>query len=229
MAWARGPAAEARSVSKAIPAVAGAVDTLRPAPWVHLAATTARRRTVAVTSGGGGGLAYGGGGGGVVRLVAANVITIGDGSAIAGVDAGACGGKGARGAGGGGSGGQIRLEAPFVQMNAMGTLAANGGGGGGNLNGTDINGQPGQLNASISFGAGSTQVSSLGGNGGAGDAPAGTAPATGCGVAEGMGGGGSAGRLQILAKGGAPNIHAQAVLSPSVPTGAATIGSADVH
>jgi hypothetical protein len=157
------------------------------------------------------------------------VITIGDGTAVAGINAGACGGKGSRGAGGGGSGGQIVLEAPFVQVGAKGTLAANGGGGGGNLNGTDIDGQPGQLSATVSYGAGSTMVSPLGGNGGAGDTPGGTGPPGGCGVAEGMGGGGAAGRLQILAKGGMPNLHAQAVLSPSVRSGAATTSAADVH
>jgi hypothetical protein len=182
------------------------------------------------SGGGGGGLADGGGGGGSVRLVAGNVITIGDGTSIQGINVGGCGGKAARGGGGGGSGGAISLEAPFVQLGAMGTLAANGGGGGGSPNNVDGDGQPGQLSATPAYGVGSTQVSQLGGNGGAGDAPQGTPPAgSGCGIIEGLGGGGSAGRLQILSKGNMPTLHAMSVLSPSIMSTAATTAVADVH
>jgi hypothetical protein len=182
------------------------------------------------SGGGGGGLADGGGGGGSVRLVAGNVITIGDGTSIQGVNVGGCGGKAGRGGGGGGSGGAISLEAPFIQLGALGTLAANGGGGGGSPNNVDGDGQPGQLSATPAYGVGSTMVSPLAGNGGAGDAPQGTPPAgSGCGIIEGLGGGGSAGRIQILSKGNTPTLHVMSVLSPSIMSAAATTAMADVH
>jgi hypothetical protein len=182
------------------------------------------------SGGGGGGLADGGGGGGAVRLVAGLVITIGDGVAVAGINAGGCGGKGSTGSGsgGGGSGGSIVLEAPFVQVLAKGTLAANGGSGGAYISSTASDGQPGQLGAAPALAPGNTPSSAGEGNGGAGDAPAGRAIInTVCGTLEGGGGGGAAGVVRV--RSATPGISNQAVLSPSVTSGAAQVVSADVH
>jgi len=184
------------------------------------------------SGGGGGGYADGGGGGGAVQLVAGEVITIGDGKTIAGVNAGGCGGKGSNGpdsGGGGGSGGFIMLEAPIVQFRPKGTLAANGGGGGGGEQLTATEGQPGDLSATLAYGAGSNRYTLLAGNGGAGDMPAGTSAATGCGLSEGRGGGGSTGLIEIVAQNGTPTLSLQAVLSPSIKSGAATTRMADIH
>jgi hypothetical protein len=181
------------------------------------------------SSGGGGGgdsSGIGGGGGGSVTLVAGAVLTIGDGTNLVGVNAGGCGGKGSGiGAGGGGSGGSILLEAPVVQLRAKATLAANGGGGGGTADG-----QEGQLSNVRSLGYGSSQVSQLAGYGGAGDSPAGTTASFGCGGAtEGLGGGGSAGTVRILAANATPNVNAQSVLSPSLASGGTAFAAATVN
>ena len=182
------------------------------------------------SGGGGGGVGDGGGGGGAVRLVAAVVITIGDGTAVAGVNAGACGGKGGGGGGGGGSGGTIVLEAPFVQLSAKGTLAANGGGGGASSSGAAVDGQPGQLNATGALAGGSFPGSAPGGNGGAGNTLAGTASLTqSCSGTIAVGGGGAAGRVEIRSSAGSANVNAQAVISPSISSGAARMTAADVH
>lgn len=183
------------------------------------------------SSGGGGGgygtgSGIGGGGGGSLTLVAGGVLTIGDGTNLVGVNAGGCGGKGAPvGAGGGGSGGSIVLEAPVVQLRAKATLAANGGGGGGTTDG-----QEGQLSNVRSLGYGSSQVSQLAGDGGAGDSPAGTTAFFSCGSGtEGLGGGGSAGTIRILAAKATPNVNAQSVLSPSLASGGTAYAAATVN
>jgi len=180
-------------------------------------------------SGGGGGGSTsgpGGGGGGAVQLVAGQVLTIGDGASVGGVNVGGCGGKGGGiGAGGGGSGGSILLEALIVQVRPKGTLAANGGGGGG---ATD--GQEGQLTNQRALGSGSSPVSQVSGNGGAGDTPAGTNALFACGsTSEGLGGGGAVGTIRILAAGGTPTVNAQAVLSPSATSGGATLAAATLN
>ena len=172
--------------------------------------------------GGGGGnrQAYGGGGG-AIRLVAGNVLTIGDGTTVGGVDAGGCGGKAAEFGvvgGGGGSGGSIWIEAPLVQLRAKAALAANGGGGGGTTEG-----QAGQLSNLRPLGSGSTQVSPLA-DGGAGNDPQGGSALGTCGTFEGYGGGGGAGAIRILSGGGTPSVNNQTVLSPSVSSGGTTFG-----
>ncbi|HET7542942.1 MAG TPA: hypothetical protein VFK05_23880 [Polyangiaceae bacterium] len=178
-------------------------------------------------SGGGGGGSYaGGGGGGALQLVAGQVLTIGDGSNIGGVNVGGCGGKGGGlGAGGGGSGGSILLEGLIVQVRPKGTLAANGGGGGG-----ASDGQEGQLSSVRALGSGSSLVSPLAGDGGSGDSPAGTNATFACGSGtESLGGGGATGTIRILAAGGTPTVNAQAVLSPSASSGGATLAAATLN
>jgi hypothetical protein len=185
-------------------------------------------------SGGGesvsGGLGLGGGGGGVVTLVAAYVISIGDGLAVEGVNAGGCGGWSG---GGGGSGGTVLLEAPFVQLGAKSTLAANGGSGG--PSGTDAGnlGSPGGLGSApaTSFGyVPSTVPGSCPGvgPGGAGDSPAGGNTAA-CAGASG-GGGGAAGYVLVRTMTGAPTqLSSLAVISPSLDSGAAAFGVVPVR
>jgi hypothetical protein len=185
-------------------------------------------------SGGGGGGnfngAIGGGGGGAVQIVSGTVITIGEGSAVEGINVGGCGGQGQTGAGGGGSGGTLLLEAPFVQLNAQGVVASNGGGGGGPSMAMTAVGSPGGLTANVSLGVGSFATTVVGGNGGAGMTPiGGQAANTVCGTTEGYGGGGSAGRIHINTRGGMPTVNANAIVSPTVASGATAYGTADVH
>jgi hypothetical protein len=187
-------------------------------------------------SGGGAGAGGGGGGGGgFVTLVAGYAITIGDGTALEGVNAGGCGGWGG---GGGGSGGTIVLEAPFVQLQALGTLAANGGSGGLDTNISDSDdagsqGSPGGLGSAPATGFGYVPPSVPGscpgvGMGGAGDLLAGGGTLA-CAGASG-GGGGAAGYVLIQTMTGAPSLFSsEAVISPSVDSGAASFGIADVH
>ncbi|HEX6838024.1 MAG TPA: hypothetical protein VF334_15710 [Polyangia bacterium] len=182
------------------------------------------------SGGGGGGAAAGGGGGGSVQIDALGVITIGDGTSAQGINAGACGGQGANGAGGGGAGGRILVEAPIVQIGSQGVLAANGGGGGGFSGTTNSDGSAGGLNNLPSYGANASKFITAAGNGGAGDAAAGTPSlqcTSGC-TNQGLGGGGSAGFITINAV-AAPSLNAQAVLSPSLASGAASTGTATAN
>jgi hypothetical protein len=184
-------------------------------------------------SGGGGGLfgGFGGGGGGAVTLVAGYVISIGNGQGVAGVNAGGCGGSNG---GGGGSGGTIVLEAPFVQLQAQGVLAANGGGGGAAQVDASLQGNPGGLGAAPALGYGwaptiqNVVVGCPGvGAGGAGNAPAGGDTPT-CAGASG-GGGGAAGYVFVRTMSGTPAVFAsQAVISPSLDAGSA-FGSVGVR
>lgn len=187
--------------------------------------------TLGGSGGGGGGLADGGGGGGYVRLVAAKLITIGDGLAAAGVNAGGCGGRGASAAGGGGSGGTIALEAPFVQLVAKSVLAANGGGGGGVSSGTStpIDGQAGTLSDARALAGGAEPADIAEGSGGAGMSPAGRgATFDACGTyALKRGGGGSAGTIEVRSI--SASISVTSVMSPSVASTAARVVTADVR
>lgn len=165
------------------------------------------------SGGGGGGSApgLGGGGGGAVQLVAATRIVIGSGATPQGVNVGGCGGRGAAGAGGGGSGGMILLEAARVEIGSLGTLVANGGGGGGVSvpGGTPVDGEPGRFDDQPALGAGSGAATAAG-NGGAGEALAGTNA-----VVAVTGGGGAAGFVRISTRSGDAAISPQAVLSPA--------------
>jgi hypothetical protein len=165
----------------------------------------------------------GGSGGGAFQLVAMGTITIGNGSAASGVNAGGCGG-GAQGGstvgggGGGGSGGDVIVEAPTVRMLGGGTvIAANGGGGGGSTNGG--NGSFDSIRAAAG-GSGATSP----GRGGAGAATAGEAGVDANSSGGGSGGGGGAvGRIRISSFGGA-SIAGGATLSPT-----ATQAQIDAH
>jgi hypothetical protein len=183
------------------------------------------------SGGGGGGQpgAVGGGGGGAVQLVSASVVTVGNAASPGGVHAGGCGGLGSATGAGGGSGGTILIEAPTVQLAAQCVLAANGGGGG-NTNGDA--GQDGTFDAGIAYGAGSALFQLQGGNGGAGNTPGGgTAIPIGPpgppinATSDGNGGGGAAGLIRINTPSGAPSIHPNVVISPTLSSGAASIGT----
>jgi|CZKU01.1.fsa_nt_gi hypothetical protein len=170
-----------------------------------------------------------GGGGGVVSLVARYAVSIGDGTAIEGINAGGCGGWQG---GGGGSGGTIFVEAPFVQLLSQATLAANGGGGGTADPDASAPGPPGGLNASPTLGygwapaiSGATSGCAGVGPGGAGNSPAGgDTPA----CAGSGGGGGAAGYVFVRTAAETPTVQG-AVISPTVDSGAAVFQTADVH
>jgi hypothetical protein len=178
--------------------------------------------------GGSGGGGYGssggtgGGGGGAVQLVAKTAISFGIDTARGGINSGGCGGK-APGAGGG-SGGAILVEAPTVQLGAMGTLAANGAGGAGNDSANNAHdGSDATFDANIAYGGGSNQFNPNGGNGAAGATLAGTS--SGAQTTGPYAGGGGAGWIRINTASGTPSMTAGAILSPFTSTNATTFGT----
>lgn len=156
----------------------------------------------------------GGAGGGAVYLLAQEAIIIGvaagdpaqSGIHVGGGGGDPSGGSSSRGAGGG-SGGTIVLDAP--QVTVHGTLAANGGSG-------SINRFTDGRNANFSAvpAAGITDGANTGGDGGAGDTPAGDGAGT-----HGSGGG-SAGRIFVYAS-ETLTWGAGSVVSPSIASGGA--------
>lgn len=163
-------------------------------------------------SGGGGGddhsnAGRGGGGGAAIHLIANGPIVLMSGS---GINAGGCGGRAGTntndGGGGGGAGGAVLLEGTTVTI--AGTIAVNGGGGGGGNTGAMTVGQKGQLSRSRAAG-GLPGAGSSGGDGGAGDTPAGIVGTN----ASGGGGGGGIGRIRVNTRSGTVS-RTNAVLSP---------------
>jgi hypothetical protein len=140
-------------------------------------------------SGGGGGgpgavtSTSGGGGGGALQLSAFDAVSItgtivmggagGDGGPADLATTNPNGGAG----GGGGGGGAILIEAPYVALATVGTIAANGGGGGGGSAQANMGkpGSPGGANATPAPGGAGGGSAGAGGNGGAGT----TAPTAG--------------------------------------------------
>ncbi len=154
-------------------------------------------------SGGGGGgpgavtSTSGGGGGGALQLSAFDAVSI-TGTIVMG-GAGGEGGpadpsstnpNGGAG-GGGGAGGAILIEAPYVGLSGVGTLAANGGGGGGGSAQANagLPGSPGAANATPAPGGAGGGNAGAGGNGGAGtSAPTAGADASSVNAGAGAGG-----------------------------------------
>jgi hypothetical protein len=179
-------------------------------------------------SGGAGVSSYsGGGGGGAFHLVVGGSVTIGDGLANGGINAGGCPGvdpsMGSPG-GGGGSGGAVIVETPIIDIKQNAGIAANGGTGG--------PGAAGKIENSI------TQAFATGGgygspgSGGGGMSPTGqdgyAMPASGY---SGGGGGGGAGRIRINTRTGNFSPPGTAVISPAAnaPGSPATVGKLDVR
>jgi hypothetical protein len=165
--------------------------------------------------GGGGKTSDGGGGGGAIQLVSDRSITIG---ALAGINAGGCGGGGGdgnadAGGGGGGAGGTILLEAPVIEI--AGVLAVNGGSGGNRNNGEGVAGVLGRTRASGPSGGG------LGGAASAFDGASGTGVGSN---QDNGGGGGGVGRIRLVTGTGASFelVRSGATLSPSLEDGEGT-------
>lgn len=166
--------------------------------------------------GSGGGSAGRGGGG--VQLIAAEVIDVGEGSAVTASGRGGGGGARRHGGGGGGSGGAVLVEAPVIDID--GSLTANGGGGGEGGNDLASSGEPGSHGSvhdanRAPGGAGTTN----GGNGGAGGA---LEEESGAGSEEdgecaGGGGGGGVGVILVRACDGGID-QFDAVISPAPTT-----------
>lgn len=212
----------------------GTMGTLAGAPYGDFLLTL-----LTGGSGGGGNGFSGGGGGGALQIVAGERITIGGGASAGGINAGGCGGAGGASGnpgGAGGSGGAILLEAPVMDLQPNGTVAANGGGGavGGTGGGNSGAGQPGDLG--VVGGVGGTLPGTgygLPGVGGAKDRPnGGNGDAGGSTSGSGGSGGGSVGRIRINNLTGTLTLVTGATLSPSKdiatnpPT---TFGVIDVH
>jgi hypothetical protein len=170
-------------------------------------------------------------GGGAVQITSRDRITV---SGI--INAGGGGGEraqesaGAWGAHGGGAGGGILLEAPSVSIS--GVVVANGGAGGGSAPSSGGNCMPVALDCGGENGTLTTLPAAggkgqcVGGNGGSGT----VAPTSGTSkllhdsgmnvdYTLGCGGGGSAGRIRINAKGAQPVIAAGSVMSPAPSVG----------
>ncbi len=170
----------------------------------------------------------GGGGGGAVQLSAGGTLSVPAGGLILTAGGGGEGGHdgGDSGAGGGsGSGGAILLEAEFITI--AGKLAANGGGGGAGFDGNPgwgtgvaASGQPGTPDESSALGGASTGM----GGGDGGDGSGGIVPVgdTGLAAENGGGGGGGTGRIRINTGGGAADIQAGAIISPTGNLGQCT-------
>jgi hypothetical protein len=153
-------------------------------------------------------------GGGVLQLVAGASITVATGGVIA-----VTGKGGAQFGIGGGSGGALLLEAPLLKIN--GTLSANGGAGANGLTG----GPDGTLTAEPARGTkedGPGRKVTVGGNGGAGTTPAGTAGTTTGDASSGpsdsarAGGGGGAGRIRLNSRCGAVGLGPRAIITPAL-------------
>ena len=171
---------------------------------------------------------FGGGGGGVALLVAQGTLTLGNGSALGGVNAGGCGGTADAmvGGGGGGAGGAILLQALSVHIAAMGGLGANGGGGSAAnaMASANTNGKSGAISTTAA--SGGSGGSAAGGDGGVASATAGTTagqPGVDSGNSGG-GGGGAVGRIRIESQSGAATVDANGIVSP-----AASQGTVDIH
>jgi hypothetical protein len=188
----------------------------------------------------------GGPGGGAVRLVAAQSIAIGSGAVSGGINASGCGGGPgvyiygpgySTPAAGGGSGGTIVLEAPRVQLDSNAEILAAGAGGGWYEQNTSL-GPDGGIPAEPFGAGGSLAIGALSGSFYAPGCPGVQSPGGGNTAAATTGtsggtnffnaacaGGGAAGQILILSASANAAIAPQAILSPNVSSGAASIGA----